>query len=41
MMPFSYHGFGSTAIILMVLIVAAGQAFRYMKDHFINQRHDH
>jgi hypothetical protein len=42
MLPFSYQGFGFTAILLMVLTVAAGQAFRYVKDHYFNhdQTHD-
>jgi hypothetical protein len=41
MMPFSYQGFGSAAILLMVLIVASAQAFRYVKDRFINHKHNH
>jgi len=41
MTPFSYQGFGFTAILLMVLIVTAGHAFRYVKDHFFNQGHKH
>ena len=35
MMPFSYNGFGSAAIIIMVAIVAASQAFRYVKNRFM------
>lgn len=36
MMPFSYSGFSSTAILIMVAVVVAAQAFRYVKDRFIN-----
>jgi len=37
-MPFSYQGFGFTAIVLMVIILIAGQLVRYLRDRFF--RHD-
>jgi len=39
MMPLSYQGFGFTAIVLMVIILTAGQVFRYLKERF--HKHDH
>ena len=42
MMPFSFHGLGTTAILLMLAIAMAGQALRYLKEHHFNRhRHDH
>jgi hypothetical protein len=32
-MPFSFQGFGATAIIAMVLILAAAQGIEYLKTH--------
>jgi hypothetical protein len=32
-MPLSFQGFGSTAIIVMVLILAVGQGVSYLKAH--------
>jgi hypothetical protein len=32
-MPLSFQGFGSTAILAMVLILAAGQGLSYLKAH--------
>ena len=37
-MPLSYQGFGFTGILLMVLVVIAAQAYRYLKDRA--QSHD-
>lgn len=36
-MPLSFQGFGSTAILLMVLILAIGQGVSYLKTR---HRHD-
>ena len=37
MMPFSFHGFGTTAILLMVAIAMAGQALRFLKERYSNK----
>ncbi len=34
MIPFSYQGFGFTSIMLMILVLIAGQVFRFVKDRF-------
>ena len=34
MLPFSYQGFGFTAIILMVLILTAVEGAKYLKERF-------
>ncbi|HTQ64585.1 MAG TPA: hypothetical protein VMI12_07285 [Puia sp.] len=39
MMPLSYQGFGFTTIILMVIILTAGQLIRHLKGR--SHRHDH
>lgn len=41
MLPFSYQGFGFTAILIMVLILSANQGLRYLKDRYSNHRHTH
>ena len=33
-MPISYQGFGATAILVMVLILAAAQGINYLRDRF-------
>jgi hypothetical protein len=38
MMPFSYQGFGFTAIVLMVFFLTAAQLIRYLRDRYF--RHD-
>jgi hypothetical protein len=32
-MPLSYTGFGAMAIVVMVLILAAGQGIEYLRAH--------
>ena len=34
MMPLSYQGFGFTAILVMVVILSAGQLLKYLKERF-------
>ena len=34
MMPFSYQGFGFTAILMMVLVLSAVEGVKYLKEHF-------
>ena len=34
MMPLSYQGFGFTSIVLMIIVLIAGQVFRAVKDRF-------
>ena len=34
MMPLSYQGFGFTGIILMVLVLAAGQLVTHLKERY-------
>ena len=38
MTPFSYQGFGFTAILVMVGILSAAQLLKYLKERFF---HDH
>jgi hypothetical protein len=33
MMPFSYTGFGTVAILLMIVLAAAGQVLQYIKNN--------
>lgn len=32
-MPFSYQGFGFTAIMLMVAVLSVGQGVRFIRDY--------
>jgi hypothetical protein len=34
MLPFSYQGFGFTAILVMVGILSAGQLLKYLREKF-------
>ncbi len=39
MMPLSYNSFGFTAILIMVGVLAIGQAIRYIKERSHNHSH--
>lgn len=41
MMPLSYQGFGFTGIILMVLVLAAGQLVRHLKERYHKKQRQH
>jgi hypothetical protein len=38
MTPFSYQGFGFTAILMMVAILSAGQLLKYLRERFHQHR---
>ena len=37
-MPFSYQGFGFTAIMLMVAVLSVGQGVKYLKEYFKSRK---
>jgi len=39
MMPLSYNSFGFTAILIMICVLAAGQAISYLKEKYENRHH--
>jgi len=39
MMPLSYNSFGFTAILIMVCVLAAGQAVRYFREKYESRHH--
>lgn len=39
MMPLSYQGFGFTALLLMVAILAGTQLLKHLRDRFLQYRH--
>ncbi len=39
MMPLSYNGFGFTAILIMIAVLLAGQAFRYFREKYESRHH--
>jgi hypothetical protein len=38
MTPLSYQGFGFTAILVMVVILSAGQLLRYLRERYQQHR---
>jgi len=39
MIPLSYTGFGTAAILLMVMLAGAGQVLQSLKNHRSGRRH--
>jgi hypothetical protein len=40
MTPFSYQGFGFTAILVMVGILSAAQLLKYLRERFFHDNHE-
>ena len=40
MTPFSYQGFGFTAILVMVGILSAAHLLKYMRERFFHDEHE-
>jgi len=39
-MPFSYHGFGPAAILIMVLTLVISEVYKYFKKHHHHHLND-